>query len=104
MDSGGQLPHRVQCFKSGKCTCDCNFFGRNNLRHHCLAIAIHLNCVANIVRAYQGRSLHKISAASAPKNVGGKAPSRKRPLPITEVEVHHSSDMNADVQNRGTNF
>ena len=104
VDSGGQLPHRVQCFKSGKCTCDCNFFGRNNLCHHCLAIAIHLNCVANIVRAYQGRSLHKISAASAPKNVGGKAPSRKRPLPVTEVEVHHSSDMDADVQNRGTNF
>ena len=96
VDSGGQLPHRVQCFKSGKCTCDCNFFGRNNLCHHCLAIAIHLNCVANIVRAYQGRSLHKTSAASAPKNVGGKVPSRKRPLPVTEVEVHHSSDMDAD--------
>ena len=104
VDSGGQLPHRVQCFKSGKCTCDCNFFGRNNLCHHCLAIAIHLNCVANIVRAYQGRSLHKTSAASAPKNVGRKVPSRKRPLPVTEVEVHHSSDMDADVQNRGTNF
>ena len=67
VDSGGQLPHRVQCFKSGKCTCDCNFFGRNNLCHHCLAIAIHLNCVANIVRAYQGRSLQDISSVSTKK-------------------------------------
>lgn len=104
VDSGGQLPHRVQCFKSGKCTCDCSFFGRNNLCHHCVAIAIHLNCVANFVGAYQGRSLHKISAASAPKNVGGKAPSRKRPLSATEVEVHHSTDADADVQDTGTNF
>lgn len=67
VDSGGQLPHWVQCFKSGKCTCDCNFFGQNNLCHHCLAIAIHLNCVANIVRAYQGRSLQDISSVCTKK-------------------------------------
>ena len=103
VDSGGPLPHRVQCFKSGKCTCDCNFFGRNNLCHHCLSIAIHLNCVANVVEAYQGRSLSRISAASAPKNVGGKAPSRKRHLPATEVAVHHS-DTDADAQNTEANF
>ena len=61
VDSGGSLPHRVQCFKSGKCTCDCNFFVRNNLCHHCLAIAIHLNCVANtaeVLARYQQPLLH----------------------------------------------
>lgn len=68
------------------------FFAWNNLFHHFLAIAIHLNCVPNVVEAYQGRSLSKISAASAPKNVSGKALSGKRPLPASEVEAHHSSD------------
>ena len=56
----------------------------------------------NVVEAYQGRSLSKISAASAPKNVSGKTPSRKRPLPASEVEAHHSSDR--DAQNTGANF
>lgn len=92
VDSGGTLPHRVQCFKSGKCTCNCIFFGRNNLCHHCLAIGIHLHCVANIVKAYGGRNLSNISAAIAPKKAGGKAQSRKRSLPETEVVVHHSLD------------
>lgn len=54
------------------------------------------------MEAYQGRSLIKISAASAPKNVSGKAPSRKRPLPASEVEAPHSSDR--DAQNTGANF
>ena len=102
VDSKGPLSHRVQCFNNGKCTCDCTFFVRNNLCHHFLAIAIHLNCVPNVVEAYQGRSLIKISAASAPKNVSGKAPSRKRPLPASEVEAPHSSDR--DAQNTGANF
>lgn len=58
--------------------------------------------MANVVEAYQGQSLSKISAASAPKNVGGKAPSRKRPLPAPAVEAHHSSVTEA--QNTGANF
>ena len=89
VDSGGPPPHRVQCFKSGKCTCDCSFFSRNNICHHCLAIGIHLNCKPNIVKAYGGRNRSNISAATDAKNAGGKAPSRKRSLPETEV-VHHS--------------
>ena len=102
VDSGGPLPHRIQCIKSGKCTCDCNFFGRNNLSHHCLAIGIHLNCVANIVKAYGGQNLSTISAATAPKNTGGKAPSRKRSLPATEVVEHHS--LETDSTANETNF
>ena len=102
VDSGGPLPHRIQCIKSGKCTCDCNFFGRNNLSHHCLAIGIHLNCVANIVKAYGGRNLSTISVATAPKNTGGKAPSRKRSLPATEVVEHHS--LETDSTANETNF
>ena len=44
VDSGGQWR---------TCNCDCNFFGRNNLCYHCLSIATHLNCVADIVEAYE---------------------------------------------------
>ena len=102
VDSRGPLPRRVQCFKSGKCTCDCNFFGRNNLSHHCLAIGIHLNCVPNIVKAYGGRNLSTISAAIGSKNTGGKAPSRKRSLAATEVVAHHS--LETDSTANETNF
>lgn len=45
-----------------------------------------------------------ISAASARRNVGGKAPSRKRPLPATEVVVHHSSDTDAGAHNTEANI
>ena len=48
MDSGGPLPGRVQCLKSGKCSCDCHFSGPNDICHHCLAVAIHLDCVAKV--------------------------------------------------------
>lgn len=60
------------------------------------------HCLANIVKAYEGQKLSKISAATAPKNVGGKAPSQKQPLPATEVVVHHSSD--TDAHNTEANF
>ena len=86
VDSEGPLPHRVQCLKSGKCSCGCNFFSRNNLCFHSLAVAIHRDCVQKVVQAYKGRSLNKITTATAPKNVGAKAPSRKRPLDDVVME------------------
>ena len=81
VDSGGALPYRVQCCNNGNCSCGCSFFSRNNFCHHCLAIAIHLSCVPKVTEAYKGRSLTKVSTATAPRNVGGKMPSRKRKLP-----------------------
>ena len=47
VDSEGPLPYRVQCLKSGKYSCGCNFFSRNNLCFHSLAVAIHRGCVQN---------------------------------------------------------
>ena len=75
VDSGGPLPHRVQYLRSGKCRCNCNFFGQNNFYHHFLPIGIHLSCVANIVKAYGVLNLSTISVApqNAPKNAGGKS-------------------------------
>ena len=81
VDSGGALPYRVQCCNNGNCSCGCSFFSRNNFCHHCLAIAIHLSCVPKVTEAYKGRSLTKVSTATARRNVGGKMPSRKRKLP-----------------------
>lgn len=78
----------MQCLKSGKCSCGCNFFNRNNLCFHSLAVAIHRGCVQKVVQAYKGRSLNKISTSTAPKNVRAKAPSRKRPLDDVVMGSH----------------
>ena len=51
VDSEGPLPYRVQCLKSGPCSCGCNFFNRNNLCFHCLAVAIRRECVQKVVQA-----------------------------------------------------
>ena len=88
VDSEGPLPYRVQCLKSGTCSCGCNFFNRNNMCFHCLAVAIHCGCVQRVIQAYKGRNLNKISTSTAPKNVGAKAPSRKRPLDDVVMESH----------------
>ncbi|CAH3126511.1 unnamed protein product [Porites lobata] len=58
----------------------------NNLCFHSLAVAIHRGCVQKVVQAYKGRSLNKITTATAPKNVGAKAPPRKRPLDDVVME------------------
>ena len=84
--------NRVQFSKRGKCTGDYNFFGRNNVCHHCLAIGIHLICVAIIVKAYGSQNMSNISAATTPKNARVKVPFRKRSLPESEALVHHSLD------------
>ena len=55
---------------------------------HCLAVAIHCGCVQRVIQAYKGRNLNKISTSTAPKNVGAKAPSRKRPLDDVVMESH----------------
>lgn len=80
VDSGQVLPHRVHCLKSGKCFCDCQFHSSNNICHHCLAIAIHLDCHRKVTEACQGHNITRISVETAPKNVGGKAASQKRKL------------------------
>ena len=44
---------------------------------------------------YKGRNLTKISTATAPRNVGGKAPSRKRHSDASEVVALDSTDVSA---------
>ena len=34
VDSGSQLPHRVSCLKSGKVSCPCTHYARNNMCQH----------------------------------------------------------------------
>ena len=79
VDSGASLPCKVQLLKSGKCSCSCSFFSRNNICHHCVAVAIHTERVEQIVASFPGRSLTRVSTSSAPKSVGTKVPPRKRP-------------------------
>ena len=79
VDSGASLPCKVQLLKSGKCSCSCSFFSKNNICHHCVAVAIHTERVEQIVASFPGRSLTQVSTSSAPKSVGTKVPPRKRP-------------------------
>ena len=79
VDSGASLPCKVQLLKSGKCSCSCTFFSRNNIRHHCVAVAIHTERVEQIIASFPGRSLTRVSTSSAPKSVGTKVPPPKRP-------------------------
>ena len=67
--------------KSGKCSCSCSctFFSRNNICHHCVAVAIHTERVEQIIASFPGRSLTHVSTSSAPRSVGTKVPPRKRP-------------------------
>ena len=108
VDSEGPLPYRVQCLTSGRCSCSCNFFSRNNLCFHSLAVAIHRGCVQKVVQAYKGRSLNKITTSTAPKNAGRKVPSRKRPLDdvviasSSQVENTAPSHFQAEVLNPTT--
>ena len=41
-----------------------------------------------VVEAYKGRNFNEISTSTAPKNVGAKAPSRKRPLDDVVMGSH----------------
>lgn len=106
VDSGGALPYRVRCWKSGKCSCSCSSFSRNNLCDHCVAVAIHLDCIPKVTAAYKDRNLSAISTTTAPKNVRGKAPSRKRPLdafsPGSTVNDTTQPQFHAEVLNHMT--
>ena len=66
-DSGLFLPYKVQSLKSGKCSRFCNFFGRNNIGHHCVVVGIQTG-------VFTIRNLTRVSISSAPKSVGSKAP------------------------------
>ena len=56
VDSEGPLPYRVNCLTSGRCSCGCTFFSRNNLCFHSLAAAIHRGCDQRVVQAYKGKA------------------------------------------------
>ena len=78
VDSGSQLPHKVSCLKSGKIFCPCSHYARNNLCQHSMAVVIHTDCFEKMISQYTGRNLTRVATSTAPKNVGSKAPPRKR--------------------------
>ena len=80
VNSGFSEPHWVICYKSGKTTCTCSFFNRNNLCFHALAIAKHKDRLPGLLKHYPGRNLNRMATNTAPKGVGGKVPPRRKPL------------------------
>ena len=80
VNSGFSDPHRVICYRSGKTTCTCSFFNRNNLYFHALPIAKHKDRLPGLLKHYPGRNLNRMATNTAPKGVGGKVPPRRKPL------------------------
>lgn len=78
VDSGRPLPYTVQFANSGKCSCNCAFFTRNNVCHHCIAVAMRAGKLDNLVASFSTRSLNQITTSTAPASVGSKRPPRKR--------------------------
>ena len=74
VDSGSNSRYKVVCCKSGKTTCSCPFFGRNNLCHHALAISKQKNNLLGLIKQYPGRNLNVMASDTAPKGVGVKVP------------------------------
>ena len=94
VDSGVAVPHKVICYKSGKTTCSCSFFARNNLCFHALAIAKHKDRLPGLLKCYPGRNLNNLATNNAPKGVGRKVPPRKRPRNTAVCTPHLSEDRN----------
>ena len=94
VDSGVAVPHKVICYKSGKTTCPCSFFARNNLCFHPLAIAKHKDRLPGVLKCYPGRNLNNLATNNAPKGVGKKVPPRKRPRNTAVCTPHLSEDRN----------
>ena len=92
VDSGAAVPHKVVCFKSGKTTCRCSFFARNNLCFHALAISKHKHRLPGLLKCYPGRNLNNLATNTAPKGVGGKVPPRKRSVGTGSCSPHLSED------------
>ena len=58
-------PYTVTCPKSGKCSCRCEFYGRNNVCQHTIAVAWKLGVLSRALENFTGRSTYSISTAKA---------------------------------------
>ena len=94
VDSGVAVPHKVICYKSGKTTCSCSFFARNNLCFHALAIAKHKDRLPGLLKCYPGRNLNNLATNNAPKGVGRKVSPRKRATNTASCTPHLSEERN----------
>ena len=97
VDSGASAPHKVICYKSGKTTCSCSFFARNNLCFHALAIGKHKYRLPGLLKHFPGQNLNTMATNTAPKGVGGKVPPRKKRSTETYTPHRESTE---DVSDR----
>ena len=71
-------PYTVTCFKSGKCSWRCKFYGHNNVCQHTIAVAWKLGVLSRALENFKGRSTDSISMATVSSAVGNKAPASRR--------------------------
>ena len=81
-------PYTVTCLKSGKCVCECSFYGRNNVCSHTVAVSWKEGILSRTLDCYKGRNMYNISTSTASSAVGKKQPSvrRKRKSPVQNSE------------------
>ena len=92
VDSGRPLPYTVQFAKSGKSSCTCLYFTRNNICHHCITVAMRAGKLENLVASFSTRSISQITTSTAPSSEGSKRPPRKRSRTEEEYPLQQIED------------
>lgn len=77
-DSGRPLSYTVQFANSGKCSCTCAYFTRNNICHHCIAAAMRAGKFDDLVASFSTRSRNQMTTSTAPTSVDSKRPPKIR--------------------------
>ena len=89
-------PYTVTCRKSGKCSCKCAFYGRNNVCHHTVAVSWKLGVLTRALESYTGRNIYSISTSTMSSAVGKKdSAGRKRKTPVEEPRQTGSECLDA---------
>lgn len=94
-DSGRPLSYTVQFANSGKCSCTCAYFTRNNICHHCIAAAMRAGKFDNLVASFSTRSLNQMTISTAPTSVGSKRPPKIRKRTEEEHPFQQTEDEKA---------
>ncbi|PFX17303.1 hypothetical protein AWC38_SpisGene18370 [Stylophora pistillata] len=94
-DSGRPLSYTVQFANSGKCSCTCAYFTRNNICHHCIAAAMRAGKFDDLVASFSTRSWNQMTTSTAPTSVGSKRPPKIRKRTEEEHPFQQTEDEKA---------
>ena len=87
-------PYTVTCLKSGKCSCKCAFYSRNNICCHTVTVAWKTGTLSRVLETYMGRNMNSISISTVSSSVGKKksAAGFKRKNIAEDVETRQNGN------------